>query len=138
MKKLFLLVVACMLGLISYAQRYEDSPNYGKKIAVFGGSFSEIPASGVAKAYWAEVLRANVTTYGIGGAGFSIKTGEDRWLPGQVDRALNSGKTYDIYILWASTNDVSNAVPLDEQETQMKVCIEKITDSSLLPFFNSP
>ncbi len=40
-----------------WAQDYEKSENYGKKIAVFGGSFSEIIASNVTKAYWAEKLR---------------------------------------------------------------------------------
>ena len=70
MKRLFFTLMCAFLALGLWAQDYESSPNYGKKIAVFGGSFSEIPASGVAKAYWAEKLRATVTTYGIGGAGF--------------------------------------------------------------------
>ena len=138
-----LLTAICfMLALSVSAQDYKDSSNYGKKIAVFGGSFSEIPASGVAKAYWAEVLRAEVTTYGIGGAGFSIQTGEDRWLPGQVDRALSSGKKYDVYILWASTNDVSHGVSLEEQNAQIKVCVEKIRqgapDAKVLFFSSLP
>lgn len=126
MKKIILGLMACLLCINSYAQRYEDSPNYNKKIAVFGGSFSVIPASDVAKAYWVDMLRSQVTTYGIGGAGFSIKTGEDRWLPGQIDKALASGTDYDIFVIWASTNDVTRETPLEEQEAQIKLCVDKL------------
>lgn len=126
MKKIILSLLVIVLTMHVSAQRYEDSPNYGKKIAVFGGSFSVIPASEIAKAYWVDVLRSNVTTYGIGGAGFSIRTGEDRWLPGQIDRALNSDKKYDIFIIWASTNDVTRETPIAEQEAQIKLCVEKL------------
>ena len=71
-------------------------------------------------------LRARITTYGIGGAGFSVITGEDRYLPGQIDRCLASGEKYDIYILWASTNDVTRGVELEEQDRMIKVCINKL------------
>lgn len=140
MKKIILSILACLLCISSYAQRYEDSPNYNKKIAVFGGSFSVIPASDVAKAYWVDVLRGSVTTYGIGGAGFSIKTGEDRWLPGQIDKALASGTHYDIFIIWASTNDVSRGISLEEQNQEIRNCIEKIRKNvpqAKIMFFSS-
>lgn len=130
MKRFLFTLMCAFLALGLWAQDYESSPNYGKKIAVFGGSFSEIPASGVAKAYWAEKLRATVTTYGIGGAGFSIKTGDDRYLPLQIDRCIASGQKYDIYILWASTNDVTRGVDLEEQDRMIKVCIDKLRQAA--------
>lgn len=73
--------------------------NFGKTIAVFGGSLSVNEESDAAKRIWADLLGATVTTYGVGGAGFSIDQGYS--IQKQVDMA---GK-YDIYILWASTND---------------------------------
>ncbi|MBQ9174132.1 MAG: SGNH/GDSL hydrolase family protein [Bacteroidales bacterium] len=78
---------------------YAGHKNYGKKIAVFGGSLSVNPESDVAKQIWADLLGAEVTTYGVGGAGFSKGRGYD--LQKQVDTA----GIYDIYVLWASTND---------------------------------
>ena len=126
MKRIISTLLCVVLTMSLWAQDYEKSENYGKRIAVFGGSFSEIIASNVTKAYWAEKLRARITTYGIGGAGFSVITGEDRYLPGQIDRCLASGEKYDIYILWASTNDVSRGVELEEQDRMIKVCIDKL------------
>jgi lysophospholipase L1-like esterase len=51
---------------------------------------------------WRERLGMSVTTYGVGGAGFSSLQGKS--LQQQVDK---SG-VFDIYILWASTNDYTN------------------------------
>lgn len=82
---------------------YKGSRNYGKSIAVFGGSLSVNPESNAAKQIWADLLNAEVTTYGVGGAGFSIEQGCT--LQKQVDAAGD----YDIYILWASTNDYTNS-----------------------------
>lgn len=130
MKRIIVALMCAVLTVGLWAQDYEKSENYGKRIAVFGGSFSEIIASNVTKAYWAEKLRARVTTYGIGGAGFSVITGEDRWLPGQIDRCLASGEKYDIYILWASTNDVTRGVELEEQDRMIKVCINKLREAA--------
>lgn len=67
-----------------------------------------------------------IKNYGIGGAGFSKRTGEDRWIPGQIDRALASGEQYDIWVIWASTNDVNNKVDIDEQNKILDECIKKI------------
>lgn len=80
----------------------KNSLNYGKSVAVFGGSVSVIPASETAKNMWRERLGMSVTTYGVGGAGFSSLQGNS--LQQQVDK---SG-VFDIYILWASTNDYTN------------------------------
>lgn len=142
MKKLFLSLFMGIVCLSAMAQDYKDSPNYGKKIAVFGGSFSEIAASDVAKKYWAEVLGLEIKTFGIGGAGFSIETGADRYLPLQIDRALNDGVDYDIYLLWASTNDVARKVPASVQNTLIEECIEQIRkgdpDAKIMFFTSLP
>ncbi|MDG1278700.1 MAG: SGNH/GDSL hydrolase family protein [Algoriphagus sp.] len=78
------------------------SLNYGKSIAVFGGSVSVIPASDSAKILWEERLGMTITNYGVPGAGFSSLQGKS--LQQQVDEA----GVFDIYILWASTNDYTN------------------------------
>lgn len=140
MKKLIFTLLACFLTLGAYAQDYKDSPNYRKSIAVFGGSFSVITPSDVAKAHWAECLGSKITTYGIGGAGFSKTTGEDRWLSVQIDRALAVEKPYDIFIIWASTNDVSRGISLEEQNREIRNCIEKIRKNvpqAKIMFFSS-
>lgn len=76
--------------------------NYGKSVAVFGGSVSVIPASDSAKILWERYLGMTVTDYGVPGAGFSSLQGKS--LQQQVDEA----GFFDIYILWASTNDYTN------------------------------
>ncbi|MBR1406093.1 MAG: SGNH/GDSL hydrolase family protein [Bacteroidales bacterium] len=82
---------------------YRGSKNFGKSIAVFGGSLSVNKESDVAKQMWADLLDATVVTYGVGGAGFSYDQGCT--LQWQVDTA----GVYDIYVLWASTNDYTNS-----------------------------
>ncbi|MGY3052435.1 hypothetical protein ACVWYG_000625 [Pedobacter sp. UYEF25] len=81
---------------------FKQSFNYGKSVAVFGGSVSVIPASDSAKVIWKEYLGMKVTNFGVGGAGFSSLQGKS--LQQQVDEA----GVFDIYILWASTNDYTN------------------------------
>jgi lysophospholipase L1-like esterase len=80
----------------------KNSLNYGKSVAVFGGSVSVIPESENAKIMWKERLGMSVTNFGVGGAGFSSLQGKS--LQQQVDEA----GVFDIYILWASTNDYTN------------------------------
>lgn len=81
---------------------FKDSFNYGKSVAVFGGSVSVIPASNSAKNLWEKYLGMTITNYGVPGAGFSSLQGKS--LQQQVDEA----GLFDIYILWASTNDYTN------------------------------
>jgi len=81
---------------------YRSSINYGKTVAVFGGSVSVIPESDSAKAFWEKYLGMSVTNYGVSGAGFSSLQGKS--MQQQVDEA----GVFDIYILWASTNDYTN------------------------------
>jgi lysophospholipase L1-like esterase len=76
--------------------------NFGKSVAVFGGSVSVIPESDSAKVLWENHLGLNITNYGVPGAGFSSLQGKS--MQQQVDEA----GIFDIYILWASTNDYTN------------------------------
>ena len=82
---------------------YRGSKNFGKRIAVFGGSLSVNPESDAAKQMWSDLLGAEVVTYGVGGAGFSSEQGCT--LQWQVDTA----EVVDVYVLWASTNDYTNS-----------------------------
>lgn len=88
---------------VSSMSPYRGTKNYGKRIAVFGGSLSVNKESDAAKQMWADLLNAEVTTYGVGGAGFSSEQGYT--LQKQVDTA----GVYDVYVLWASTNDYTNS-----------------------------
>lgn len=84
---------------------FKGYANYGKRIAVFGGSLSVNAESDAAKQQWADLLGAEVITYGVGGAGFAKEQGCT--LQRQVDEA----GVFDIYVLWASTNDYVNSRP---------------------------
>lgn len=81
---------------------FKNSFNYGKSVAVFGGSVSVIPASDSAKSMWKKYLGMTVTNFGVSGAGFSSLQGKS--LQQQVDEA----GVFDIYVLWASTNDYTH------------------------------
>lgn len=78
---------------------YQGCRNYGKSIAVFGGSLSVRPESDAAKQIWADLLGAKVTTYGVSGAGFAASKGYS------LQRQVDTAGVYDVYVLWASTND---------------------------------
>ena len=84
------------------ASTFKGSFNYGKSVAVFGGSVSVIPESDSAKNLWEEYLGMTITNYGVPGAGFSSLQGKS--LQQQIDEA----GVFDIYVLWASTNDYTN------------------------------
>lgn len=98
-----LFILFLFLSISVFAQQdLKSSYNYGKSVAVFGGSVSVIPASEIAKNMWIERLGMSVTNFGVGGAGFSSLQGKS--LQQQVDEA----GVFDIYVLWASTNDYTN------------------------------
>ena len=123
MKRIFLtILLALAFGLLTSAQgpkrlpdpsahhlvpdagKAESSPyraaaNFGKTIAVFGGSLSVYPESDAAKQMWADLLGATVDSYGVGGAGFSSLQGYS------IQRQVDTAGVYDVYVLWASTND---------------------------------
>ena len=104
----FLLVLFFLISGTVYSQaetdtlKLQESFNYGKSVAVFGGSVSVIPESDSAKVLWEERLGMTITNYGVPGAGFSSLQGKS--MQQQVDEA----GVFDIYILWASTNDYTN------------------------------
>jgi hypothetical protein len=89
-------------------EKHVVKPRKGKitqRIAVFGGSLSVNKESDAAKQIWADRLQAEVTTYGVGGAGFSLDQGCS------VQKQVDQAGIYDIYVLWASTNDYTNSRP---------------------------
>ena len=89
-------------------KKLTGSLNYGKTVAVFGGSVSVISASDSAKILWEKQLDLKITNFGVRGAGFSSLQGKS--LQKQVDEA----GVFDIYILWASTNDYTNKREIGE------------------------
>ncbi|MBN3582014.1 SGNH/GDSL hydrolase family protein [Algoriphagus aestuarii] len=105
-KSLFLFFLLLSTNLFSQGIEEDliikNSLNYGKSVAVFGGSVSVILESEFAKKMWKERLGMSVTNFGVGGAGFSSLQGKS--LQQQVDET----GVFDIYILWASTNDYTN------------------------------
>ena len=107
-KSNYFIILLILLSTSIYSQNrvklssFKESFNYGKTVAVFGGSVSVIPESDSAKIIWKKYLGMKVTNYGVGGAGFSSLQGKS--LQQQVDEA----GVFDIYVLWASTNDYTN------------------------------
>ena len=100
---LFFLITGNVFSQTSInSSAFKSSFNYGKSVAVFGGSVSVIPPSDSAKILWQRYLGMKVTNFGVGGAGFSSLQGKS--LQQQVDEA----GFFDIYVLWASTNDYTN------------------------------
>lgn len=127
-------------------------------MAVFGGSYSIIPESAIAKKTWRERLNVETIEYGVGGAGFSLLSSQNS-IQSQVDVACADRKpVYDIYLLWASTNDFNkcNNKPgtvsdysiedgfsheaLDTQCGGINYCLTKIKErapDALILFFSS-
>lgn len=91
------------------SKKVDNQKSYGKSIGVFGGSLSVRQESNVAKQIWKDTLDVSVTSYGVGGAGFSSLTGTTS-IQAQVDGA----GVHDIYILWASTNDCTSSKEIGE------------------------
>lgn len=99
---LFLLAGTVYSQNVTESSNFKMSCNYKKSVAIFGGSVSVIPESNNAKMMWEKYLGMTITNFGISGAGFSSLQGKS--LQQQVDEA----GVFDIYILWASTNDYTN------------------------------
>ncbi len=106
-QNLFFLFFLALSSLV-FSQNQQDSAalkasyNYGKSIAVFGGSVSVIPPSEAAKGLWVKQLGMTITNYGVPGAGFSSLQGKS------MQQQVDESGVFDIYILWASTNDYTN------------------------------
>lgn len=83
-------------------------------IGVFGGSLSSARESEAGKKIWREMLPdTQIATHGIGGAGFTNTTNNPIY-----DQIANA-PAYDVYILWASTNDVHRATVGDAKSTDL-------------------
>ena len=131
----FVLCVLCGLTLLA------ETPRPQLKLAVFGGSFSRIPASRVAKDAWREALGCTVTDYGMGGKGFLAGAKKNEDILGQVGKALASGETYDAFILWASTNDIgTNDIEGQNRAIEKVVSVirEKAPSAKVLFFASLP
>lgn len=108
-KILFLLFccLVCFQGIKAEDDEdfYKGSSQYGKSMALFGGSFTVHEESNFAKNYWCEKLNLRLSNYGSRGAGFSNMT-KSPTIQEQVDSACTEeSPIYDIYLFWASTND---------------------------------
>ncbi len=87
------------------------SPNYGKSVGVFGGSLSSTKESDTAKNIWTDKLNLKVYTYGNGGAGFGIQEKDPL---NNVQVQAENADIHDIYVLWASTNDLAKNNPIGD------------------------
>lgn len=94
------------------------SNNYGKTVGIFGGSVSCFSECDIAKGLWKKYLNMEIKTYGKPGHGFSCNQGS-------IQNQVNEAYKHDIYILWASTNDIQFNHP-----------IGKATDYSIYDNFN--
>lgn len=92
----FLLLSCCGKIEIKEEQPVEDK----FVIGIFGGSVSSRIEGDTVKNEWQRRLGVQVETQGIGSAGFSSLT--QNCIPDQIESSV----PYDVYILWASTNDV--------------------------------
>lgn len=101
-KNTLILLLVFLYTSVFAQQELKASYNYGKSVAVFGGSVSVIPSSEIAKNMWVECLGMSITNYGVGGAGFSSLQGKS------LQQQLDEAGIFDIYVLWASTNDYTN------------------------------
>jgi len=95
-----------------------DFPEKVMRVGVFGGSIASLPESETAKTIWERGLNISVTSEGASGKGFSSRTN-----PYSIPVQIANSPMYDIYILWASTNDMGTNSPIgvigiDDPETQ--------------------
>lgn len=122
--RLFIFFMLCSLLIASctdddYAEEpysvMKDSPNYGAKVAIFGGSYSVNSESNSVKEYWKNSLGLEITNYGEGSAGYSRMA--EKCVQDQIDCATSADKPqYDIYILWCSTNDATSGAVIGDKD----------------------
>ena len=125
----------------SWFVRFVDSYP-APQVAVFGGSFSVIAPSRIVKDAWRR-LGCAVHDFGVNGAGFAFKSrgaGGTNSIPEQVARVAKSGRAFDVYVLWASTNDANSRTP-EEQNAGIAECVRLIRESApkaKIVFLSSP
>ena len=109
------------------------------KVAVFGGSFSRIQPSQVAKRAWSRALGVEVADFGLGGTGFLAGAETRNDISNQIRRALGSNDRFRAFVLWASTNDIHDHT-VEEQNAAIERCVETIraeSPDSVVLFFTS-
>lgn len=85
---------------------YRRHANYGKSIAVLGGTHAADTLSVVAKQLWANMLHSKVTTYAYPDGGLAMGQGYD------MQRQADEAGVSDIYVLWLSQEDFAWCQPL--------------------------
>ena len=85
---------------------YTLSPNFGKSLGIFGGSFCNIEESDSCKQVWQEKLQFTLFNHGINGAGYSLLM-QDPGVQYAIDRCCRRDEPHDIYLLWSPSNDFS-------------------------------
>lgn len=112
-----------------------------KQLAVFGGSFSVIPASQTAKDAWRNAICCEITDFGKGGCGFIVGSGGGKNVLGQVKSAIASGIKFDAFVFWASTNDL-RLHDVEKQNSQIEKAIAyvraEVPDAKVLFFTSLP
>ena len=107
---------------------YAGESQAQERIAVFGGSFSCIEPSKVAKCAWTNAFDVKVLNFGMGGMGFVAGADKTNDIPNQVKRALAKGEKYRAFVLWASTNDIWRHT-VQEQNDAIERCVRMIRAS---------
>lgn len=69
-------------------------------IGIFGGSQSLSSLAQPIKQKWAEMFKAEIVNCGVVGAGFGS------WQDNNIPNQVITNNSFDVYILWCSTNDV--------------------------------
>lgn len=80
--------------------------NNRKKIAIFGGSVAVNEYNALKDSIKKALNTEIVDNYAINGYGFSSLQGS---IQTEVNSAISSGNDYDVFILWASSNDYTNS-----------------------------
>ena len=116
--------------------------NFGKSVAVFGGSVSVIPESDSAKVLWEKHLGLTIANYGVPGAGFSSLQGKS--MQQQVDEAgvfddYTNNREVGSYTDYTEFDNY-NAEKLTTQAGGINYCIKKIYEinpNATIYFFTS-
>jgi hypothetical protein len=117
---------------------FSNAKNYGKSVAVFGGSVSSISASNAAKDIWASLLNFDITTYGHGGAGLSIKSYASKKENNSIPLQVRDSKIHDIYVIWNSTNDMGTQIVRKDRNIMIPVKIGTPDDDIITNISESP
>lgn len=99
------------------------------KVAVFGGSFSCIEPSKVAKKAWAQALGVEAVDFGVCGTGFLAGEDIGANVPNQIRKALASHEHFSAFIFWASANDIREHT-VEQQNAAIERCVRTVREES--------